>query len=563
MNLLKLFGNKDADDQIVVVLQAEEAFWFRWRGTELLSTFVEPVGDEGLGNHTRCPWIRAATGEPVPRVRLVLDTGLDEVDRVRVDSLSPGWAGRLQILRLSSRLKDEFPLATVNRLPASLAPDVMSIVHHIIPRTWERWLDSLQKQDVCISHVVTGLELLCLCTKEQQRMAGTDRSKVMSGWSGPVLLNAAVGMEQRHLLVEGGTPLFMRMVATTDEDPGNDDSAIQETLDYLREHVLRHAGHVPVVVPSLCLPSPSLQFSAARVLSALCAGIAVNLDSMTTGAIPDCTHPDKAAKPDESLEVDGCGIAIGKDRDGMLAQTRRTERGWRVTARRTLARGTLQPSMERNQLHGLIRRLQMATLLAAVLAAMTVLLASVHGIENARKQSRLSAEKDGMGEQIDRLAESVLAMNENPEFVSRSFARIESHKSSAIPEPATVLATLARAISDYPSIVLDSLSWNTLEADAASDATFTSVAQVPSRKRLWNADSTDIHIQVEIAGSVVSGEKLRKQQQQLESFVKGLESIPGIAWVTVLDSPVDGARSSDRLARKDSSYRLSLRLSSS
>ncbi len=91
MNLFNLFDIKPEEYQLVVVLQNDHACWFRWRGQELMGSWNEPMFADSLNQGSHCPWVLSDEGGAACRVRLVLDTSLDEVDRVKVDGLSNGW----------------------------------------------------------------------------------------------------------------------------------------------------------------------------------------------------------------------------------------------------------------------------------------------------------------------------------------------------------------------------------------------------------------------------------------------------------------------------------------
>jgi hypothetical protein len=86
---------------------------------------------------------------------------------------------------------------------------------------------------------------------------------------------------------------------------------------------------------------------------------------------------------------------------------------------------------------------------------------------------------------------------------------------------------------------------------------------VDAREQLWSADSHRARIQLQLTGTIGVDLGLREQQLTLESFVDHLTSLPGIAQVSVLESPVSSARSSEHQLLDGSSYRLSMLLVSS
>lgn len=129
--------------------------------------------------------------------------------------------------------------------------------------------------------------------------------------------------------------------------------------------------------------------------------------------------------------------------------------------------------------------------------------------------------------------------------------------------PAQLLSRVAQAVNEFPSLVLDTLSWAVQDEDNPVDAMVVDARQVPSRERLWHARSDANQLQLELSGSVDATLTLRERQQAVESFVHYLRAMPGISMVRILESPVNATRSSETLLREDAAYRLALILGSS
>lgn len=545
------FGRRRQTEEvdIVVVLQGDQAFWFQWQSKALSRSFVEPLQADVLRDQVHCPWVGQIPGDPDPCITLVLDTSLDEIDRVRIEAASRGWIRRLQLHQLQRQLQKDYPLASLHRLPAQLAPDVLSIVHTIIPQDWKDWLVRLQNQSVCISHVVTAQELLCCCAK-----ASLTSNKGSTLDASRLLFDVSMGRERRHLLVEEGIPVFMRIIEADgspssgqDRSPTQDGPALLESLQHMSlQHIQRHL-HPDEAYPHLvtpCLPgaSPSEEFAAARVLAALCMNCPVELVVRTVDSDGNLTSPSDAA-----LVVADC----------------RPQRSWRVSRARRVAREALQLSRVKLQGQRRIRLLQNATLVSALLAMVTLVLAMVHGFGSARERAVLAAEKELLSEQIGQLTQTVLTLASEPDAASRSLETIASHVAVEPLRPEVLLQTVAATITRYPALVLDRLSWTALLDDAPVDMVFNSLDQVAHRDRIWSSSTPPSYIQMELAGSVSGEWGLRERQQILDAFVEDLSSLPLINRVTVLESPVDSARSSDALDSRDSGYRLSLLMASS
>ena len=565
MNLFNIFDIKPEEYQLVVVLQNDHACWFRWRGQELMGSWNEPMFADSLNQGSHCPWVLSDEGGAACRVRLVLDTSLDEVDRVKVDGLSNGWMNAVHCQRMARRLHADYPLASVHRLPGYASPDVLSIVHHIIPSEWEKWLRQLQSQGVCITHAVTSLELLCERVREWPLPVGSQVSSVERS-SGPVLFDVPVGNERRHLLVDTGVPLFMRVVDVLSEAVKSEEkSALQESLQHVRDQITHDERTPPVLAPLPPWPEMEQRLQDASVLAALSVGNPVSLQYL-----PVSDHHEPAAVTEQG----GVGIQIPQkaglkrlrgsvvSQAGKFLRRRDDQQRWSLTDGLRFSSDFLQPSIIRNRLQLRIRQLQKATLICAWMAAGSVVIASTHGINSALERARLSNEQQQLGRQIEHLAESVSVLNDEPGFVVRSLARIEAHESVKPIDAIGVLETVASVINDFPAIVLDSLSWSVMTDNQPLDLGFAAISQVPQREQIWHADTAVARLQVDISGTVTDqqGLGLREQQKVLQSFVDHLQAMPEVAEVNVLEAPVNAARSSDRIVPEGSGYHLSLQL---
>ena len=565
MNPFNIFDIKQEEYQLVLVLQNEHACWFRWRGQELMGSWSEPMSAESLNQGTRCPWVQSDKSGAASRVRLVLDTSLDEVDRVKVGGYPEGWTQAVQRRRMARRLHADYPMASIHRLPDYASPDALSIVHHLIPPEWEEWLRQSQSQGACITHAVTSLELLCQCSRDWPSIVDSQTNSLEKN-GGPVLFDVAVGNERRHLLVDNGVPLFMRVVKVLGEAVKSENNvALDQSLQHVRDQITHDERTPPVLAPVLPWPELQQHLQAASVLAAWSVGSPVRLQRMPV------SNRDESASVTEQGGSDVKNPQKSRPRrlsGGVVRQVakwlhrRDEQQRWSLTDDLRFSSDFLQPSIAINRLQLRIRQLQKATLICAWMAAGSVVIASTHGINSAREKARLSNEQQQLGQQIDHLAESVSTLNDNPGFVVRSLAIIEAHESVKPIDALGVLATVASVINDFPTIVLDSLSWSVMTDNQPLDLAYSAISQVPQREQMWHADSQVARLQVDISGTITDqqGLGLREQQKVLQSFVDHLQAMPGVAEVNVLEAPVNAARSSDRIVHEGSGYRLSLQL---
>ncbi len=528
---------------IVLVLQGDQAFWFRETGPENLESYTETIEVGELDLHSCCPWIRKPVGSPMTPIRLVLDSHLDEVDRVRVPKLSTGWFRHLQCFRTKRQLRADFSRSTIHRLAPAAAPDALSVVHDVLPEHWQKWLALLQKEYVSVSHVVTSLELLCLYSSAHE---GRQRK--------PVLFSIPVGEYSRHLLVQGGVPVFMRLVPFVDVEPGRvDEVAVDESLTHVRRQITRSA-EIPVI--TLAASSHDEPYATVRVpqaLAKLCLGREARLR---------CVYPesDRQCEDEPGLYDEAKGPL--KRLDTVIRKLagrwqRHAEGRWQLTRNHRFADDLLQVSLVRNALQLKIRQLQKATLICAWLAAVAVVTASVHGVASARERARQSRQQQQMTEQIEHLSAVATELNGHPAFAMRSMKRIAAHQATSPVDAGDVLTTVAEALQGFPALLLDDVSWSVLYGEARETA-ITTIGQVPARGRLWQEGLPGAQVQVDLGGKVISEPGLRQQQETLEDFSRYLESLPGVMDVTIIESPVSVARSSKHLSQEASAYRLTL-----
>lgn len=543
----KLLDERGHAQRIVLVLQGDRACWFREaEDSDALEVFSESIDTEGMELHSCCPWIQLSESGLPTDIHLVLDSHLDEVDRVKVPDMSEGRLRPLQWRRMKRRLRADFPSASLHALPAYAAPDVMSIVHNLLPEHWQSWLALLQKELVSVSHVASSIELLAHLAVEQSELRGK-----------PVLFNMPAGGYARHLLVDDGVPLFMRLVRSEHEPAGSAEAhSIEQTLEHVRAQIVG-AEVEPVVLYPDQVDYDACQ--GAHLLADLCLGNPVGFSCFISGM---------AGSYPPGAERAVCTGRAVPDRVGkrsmparLLAQWRhgRAGRRWLLTANHRFSRDLLQASIASNAQQLRIRQLQKATLLCVWLAAAAVVAASVHGVTSARQRSRLSTEQQLVVEQVEALSAVSSELHRNPAFLVRSMERIDTHQQAAPSGAQSVLQTVAAALEDFPELVLDDVSWSAYYEEPL-DAVFTTAGQAPARERLWLEGSAKPPLQIELGGMVTDARGLREQQRILEGFVRDLEFLPGVGEVRVLESPVNAARSSDRISRHESVYRVSLRL---
>ncbi len=551
LNALDIFKNTTQPYRIVLVLQEDQAFWFKWQDHTVLESFVESVKPEPLATSSRPPWLQSEVIDAGVVIELVIDSSLEELDRIKLDTPGATWVKRLKTHRLMHCLKKQYAEASVKELPGYLSPYVLSIVHHIIPEHFDHWLRQLQMQGVRFSHVAMATELLCHCVKPQH---------------GPVLLVHSTQQEQRHILIDRSVPLFMQMESVSDTDDATRES-IARSMRYVTQELLDEQRAISLLIPRLDWPSPSAAYSAARLLSALMVGHCVdtNIQSVALskhGLLEGLSLPRGHAQQRvaEGPVIENNTTAGSVIRLFFAKGVHSTP--WRLGASRRIALAVLQPSLRKASVIARIAFLQKVTLVCAMLATATVMLASMHGIAAARERARLNGEEQHLQGQIGPLAESMQQLEVSPAFVALSIERMDQYKRSQALDPAVIMVTIAQAITEFPALYLNTLSWTTLTEESNIDAVFTTSENVSTRESLWSGESNRPRVQMEFSGTLSGAIGLRAQQQILDTFVLYLENLPGVDVVQVLESPVNTAQSSVSLADNQSAFRIFLIMSS-
>ncbi|MFK7855581.1 MAG: hypothetical protein AB8B79_15765 [Granulosicoccus sp.] len=554
MNLSGFINTDRQPFRVVLVLQGNQAFWFKWRGREQIDFFKEVLVLDDDGGFSTCPWIDVGGTDKLEQnaelmVELVLDTTLDELDRVKLDQQSSIVMHRYQKKALVRKLRLDFPYASVNTLPNYFQSDCASILHHVIRDDWASWLGQLQQQAVSITHVVTSTELFC-------RWSG-----VMGGLR---LMVQHSDAETRHLLLDGDIPIYMRIVPCEDASSSvaatsSSATLIGQSLIHCAESVLPD-GKVPEVVSlSLTDAGQFNEYTTPRLLSLLYLNQA---------------HDIRVGKHDSEKLVNGqatCAVLseVSSKRNGVLRESKfpgfsvllhrltnsQSKDPWRLTRRKLMAGQVLKPSLDNYQLRKKIARLQQATLLCAVMAVMVLTLASVHGIASSRERRQLADEEKRLVSSVDSLSLSVSDIHMTPAFVSDSLMRINSHQTI---NPETLLLLVAEVITQFPFISLDSLSWAVLEGEHVLDSAFTTATSVSNRRQLWSRESSGELTQLELGGTVDGPGGVREKQQVVDSLIAHLQGLTGVRLVSVMESPIESARSSADIRGGLSKYRLSI-----
>jgi len=152
--------------RIVVVVSENRADWnyfdngcFVKQKTQLFSLAGENLAFD-VGSHEINSNASADAGTVF--VEIIVNSHLDDIDRVKVKNPDLKRHGRLSNFRLLRHLQSENPQSSVWKLPPHYFPEVASLLHSVFSPTIRLWIKHVQEQGVLISHVLTVPQLLIL-----------------------------------------------------------------------------------------------------------------------------------------------------------------------------------------------------------------------------------------------------------------------------------------------------------------------------------------------------------------------------------------------------------------
>ena len=114
----------------VLVLQQEHAYWFKIIDGRITDRHVEALARSQNETAVHCPWSQSTDNTP-NRVELILDSTLDEVNRVGVSQSSSALINWYRRWMTYCRARRDFPRARVYSLPAGYQEQVaaLSLIH--------------------------------------------------------------------------------------------------------------------------------------------------------------------------------------------------------------------------------------------------------------------------------------------------------------------------------------------------------------------------------------------------------------------------------------------------
>ncbi len=578
------------EHQLILVLQADQAYWLKVLQGHITDHFEEAIPAEPGLLMTNCPWVQQALdGDTQIDVTLVLDTTMDEVDRVCVAQSGSAVINWYRQLTTLARLRVDYPKAHAYPLPPGYGDQIAALMHPDICEQWSSWLLLLQTSHVVFSKVATASEL-------------------MANWSNACFVDTTlivmdVAGFQRHLLVDRGSILFLRTVPT-DKASGEDHP--YSSCAGSRSAVAESIGHLSSVLPGQvgCIDVVSdFRVSAIDVEEG---SVARSNDQLIGQPIGECTDPNTlghglqasclpasisvlvALLFEQSLSYSDFvlrdeDVPSGRqlteapvkpcdkngDKGWLLYKLESSGiRGsavlWRRQRRWTLLRPgigrmyALLPSIKHEKVCARIRVIFRLSVLMACTAAIGATAALASGIASSRLMGQQEQERTSLEQAVASAYNTVLDSFSQPRVAAESLIIADLLNKTAIASPEKILSELATAVNAVPDVSIDRIVWAMVKADDAYESLTHALASVPSIRTV-ESHAESWAVQVEMAGHV-SGDTLVKRKAVLDTLLVELQTLRGAMGIVVLESPVDQALSSSTDRRHAGQYRLSLKM---
>lgn len=568
----------------VLILQAEHAHWFQLRGRNIEKYCCENIRQDDLDAGSQCQWLQEAGARKPVGVELVLDTSLDELDRVTVELGKHYLLNRYRRWVTRLRLARDYPKATVYALPQGYGDYVAAIMRPVIPAHWSSWLESQQLSNTVFLRVKTGSEVAA-CWSEKYNEC--------------VLLRMKSACFERHLLIDAGVMLFLRTISTQRKTHVSDlhaklQSISEDSLDTKEQHTIddtvEYLADIHLVKRDN-FQSISVGINTSGAMETLQAGAVIDtvrqlalVPESNTGNNPHAvaaTNAKTAMDIADSEEVPASALIIlhmllDSDFASECSDEQGASNGFfrqipyrfskRVFSRildwyssgagagSVLWSGAIASSSSHRWLdalqqshkyvlssrqHQYMRRASLVFLLVALLSA-GVSLVNVFGGLRVIKHNKNTLHEvvlESRQLSLDIIELSSLADAADSLLLADQLGR------AAAAVPAELLNKIATVITAHPDIALDSIIWNIISEDDSYASLDNSISVATIRRTLM-ADEEPAWLQLELIGRV-SGNTLAIQQSVFEMYVDDLSAMNDVSDTRVFDYPADNALSSE------------------
>lgn len=572
----------------MLILQQDNAWWLKAHDNKIVDYQrfeLDAVSDIAATECLVPRWRHDESQHDLFYVDLVLDTTIDEVDRVGVRSSGSKIIDCYRQQKTLKRLWNDYPHACVYPLP-SHTEERAALMHPVVPDAWSDWMLRVQACNVVIQRAVTSTQLGCHWS---------------SRFSDYVLLNMRSASRSRHILIKDGAAHFLRTMRVlseervalqTDEVASKDNlSELDRTIEYIRSHTSLAAQPVFIVEP-ICTPTNILVESHGHENMQVFSGNTTQSLTQTLSSSVYCLFSmfhDQAVHYRSRLEMSKALSSVDIDKGNYSdveielkaprfacvvvssfiprsvikwfsswAATRRTKNRWQLITQTLRWAHYLQPSMRHvktTRQQSSLYKLSILMLCSVVIAASVT---TMNGLAGYRAIGRNDVERLGASRIIEQPVLALSQLRVPLSFAADSLFMMDELSRESQLDATFLLTSIARVISAAPEITIDRLAWISLENNELFETlTHGSMAVVPRASVV--EEDIDKGMQVQIEG-VVSVSTLAHQKNKFDSFLRGLEKLPSIREVRILESPLDSAMSSGAQINEVGRFRLALLL---
>ena len=538
---------KDGKERTIVVLTREKIVWYQIS----VEGDLKPISTQNdFNGSVHIPERYLFSDDTCQLIELVVDTPVDDLDRAKVVENTSRYLQRVQIIRALWNLKREYAESQILKLPKQYYPNIASILHTSLPENYQRVIESFQKHGLVVSHMTTTTQLVSVA------LTGAE----------PCLLVVPCGSSQHRLmLIDAGVVVFMRIVdvelGRAVESDANHLRHVEETLDYLIQANLIKSREVRVTTVDIPKNDPPSEISLENYLA----------NTYLTGVASLMGEADYYGKPlnQESVE-ESLNANVKTVRIRLLiwfSRFRSSQRSWmkskkngsafkpyRVTSNLLRHHAVLNHSRNLMRSYGALLILRRVTIALAVVTFLSVLMASIHSVRQIRGLNSLKENGETIEAEILQLKSMLNERYATPFFSAATLKGNKEFADDLKGSPQSVLTLVATLIQDFPSIQLQSLSWSILPSDSDEETVIASVINAAGRKSLLYDDSSQEKLLITFEGAFNPAESLRDKQQQLDLFSQSLSRRELVSNISIMDSPIESAGSSESFDDKDSHF---------
>lgn len=547
----------------VLILQGDMAHWFTVVDGQLINSYRENIPSDCMGAVSHCPWIESADPSDPMLVELVLDTTLDEVDRISVEKHGNRLVNDYRKFMTLAHLRKDYPKSNVYALPQGEHANVATLMHPEIPEQWGLWLLMLQEANLIFHRVATGAEIAAYWSRQFRECK---------------LLVMRVANYERHMLVKNGAVLFLRTVMSVSRDNTDEkkilnqnQSVIDQSIGHIDSTVEPQINSISVIRPQFVnvhmvgdavthrnRDKESGGEDDVLVLLAMLLGLDIEYESTLKKFNVEIKTSAASVKQLPIYQSDWMKLAVSlrKKITFWFNDNRQTTDHWtlRVSALRWLE--ALEPSVRHVNGSYRIALVHKVSVVFAVIAVLAASGALVNGVASKRLIHRDDIQQATIRDAESELYTSAVAINSQPMVAADTLFIADALSGVAEFRPEQLLDDVATAVTAVAGVQLDRLSWAQIDRNEPYETLTYALDSIPARAHVEHQARSSA-VQIELSGRV-TGTSLKEQQQMLEGFVGQLWQVRGALDARVLESPVDDALSSEADAEQLGRYRVSL-----